>query len=123
MPPKRPGGRVAAEWRQKGPLAAEWRQRLAAWRQWRHGGSLAAVAGGRKYAGGRVAAERPPWRQSGGSRGLLAAEWRHSGGRRRHTESLQAAGLQLASSLPALQIRAEGDKDRAGCPCMQMENA
>ena len=28
MPPKRSGGRVAAEWRQKGPLAAEGRRQV-----------------------------------------------------------------------------------------------
>ena len=97
-------------WRHGGSLAAL----VAAWRQWRHGGSLAAVAGGRKYAGGKAAAVGGCWRQSGG---IVAA----GGGM--VTESLRAAGLQPASSLPALQIRGEVDQDRAGCPCMQMDNA
>ena len=97
------GGMAAvAAWRQSG--GSGWRQKVR-WRQ----------SGGRKIPpGGRVAAVGGCWRQSGG---IVAA----GGGM--VTESLRAAGLQPANSLPALQIRVEGDQDKAGCPCIQMENA
>ena len=89
-------------------MAAVWRQWLAA------ESTLAAEWRQEDPPGGRVAAVGGCWRQSGG---IVAA----GGGM--VAESLRAAGLQPVSSLPALRIRAEGDKDRAGCPCMQMKKA